>query len=53
MTRAPVASVAVLRETSVLFASVIGTRVLKEAFGMQRTLGNVINVGGVIALRFG
>jgi phosphonate utilization associated putative membrane protein len=53
MTRAPVASVAALRETSVLFATVIGTLVLKEAFGSQRALGTVIIVGGVIALRFG
>ena len=53
MTRAPVASVAALRETSVLFATVIGTFVLKEAFGLQRALGTMIIVGGVMALRFG
>jgi drug/metabolite transporter (DMT)-like permease len=53
MTRAPVASVAALRETSVLFATVIGTLVLKEKFGLQRALGTVIIVVGVIALRFG
>ena len=53
MTQAPVASVAALRETSVLFASVIGTLVLKEAFGLQRALGTMIIVGGVMALRFG
>jgi drug/metabolite transporter (DMT)-like permease len=32
MTRAPVASVAALRETSVLFAAVLGTVLLKEKF---------------------
>jgi uncharacterized membrane protein len=48
-----VASVAALRETSVLFATVIGTLVLKEAFGLQRALGTAIIVGGVMALRFG
>lgn len=53
MTRAPVASVAALRETSVLFATVIGTLVLKEAFGLQRALGTVVIVAGVMALRFG
>jgi drug/metabolite transporter (DMT)-like permease len=53
MTRAPVASVAALRETSVLFATVIGTLVLKEKFGLQRALGTVVIVAGVIALRFG
>ncbi|WP_395701144.1 EamA family transporter [Aquabacterium sp.] len=53
MTRAPVASVAALRETSVLFATVIGTLVLKEGFGIQRALGTAVIVGGVMALRLG
>ena len=51
MTRAPVASVAALRETSVLFATVLGTWMLKEAFGWQRAIGTVVIVGGVMALR--
>jgi drug/metabolite transporter (DMT)-like permease len=53
MTRAPVASVAALRETSVLFAAILGTVLLKERFGVQRALGTLVLVGGVIALRFG
>lgn len=53
MTRAPVASVAALRETSVLFAALIGTRLLREAFGRQRLLGTVVIVAGVMALRLG
>lgn len=53
MTHAPVASVAALRETSVLFAAVLATVLLKERFGMQRALGTVVIVGGVMALRFG
>ncbi|HEY9065731.1 MAG TPA: EamA family transporter [Burkholderiaceae bacterium] len=53
MTRAPVASVAALRETSVLFAAVLGTAVLKERFGWQRALGTCVVVTGVMALRFG
>ena len=53
MTRAPVASVAALRETSVLFAALIGTWLLKERFGMQRAVGTAVIVGGVMALRFG
>ncbi|HKX41749.1 MAG TPA: EamA family transporter [Burkholderiaceae bacterium] len=53
MTRAPVASVAALRETSVLFAAVLGTAVLKERFGWQRAIGTCVVVGGVMALRFG
>ena len=51
MTRAPVASVAALRETSVLFAAVLGTWLLKERFGLQRGLGTAVIVGGVMALR--
>ncbi len=53
MTRAPVAVVAALRETSVLFAALIGTLWLKERFGMQRALGTGVVVAGVMALRFG
>jgi drug/metabolite transporter (DMT)-like permease len=53
MTRAPVASVAALRETSVLFATVLGTVMLKEAFGWQRAIGTVVIVAGVMALRLG
>jgi phosphonate utilization associated putative membrane protein len=51
MTRAPVASVAALRETSVLFATLLGTWLLKERFGLQRAVGTVVIVGGVMALR--
>jgi phosphonate utilization associated putative membrane protein len=53
MTRAPVASVAALRETSVLFAALLGTMLLKERFGVQRAVGTGVIVGGVMALRFG
>ena len=53
MTRAPVASVAALRETSVLFAALLGTLLLKERFGVQRAVGTSVIVGGVMALRFG
>ena len=51
MTRAPVASVAALRETSVLFAVLLGTRLLGEKFGLQRALGTGVIVVGVMALR--
>jgi drug/metabolite transporter (DMT)-like permease len=51
MTRAPVASIAALRETSVLFAAVLGTVLLKERFGLQRAAGTLVIVGGVVALR--
>jgi phosphonate utilization associated putative membrane protein len=53
MTRAPVASVAALRETSVLFAAVLGTYLLKEKFGLQRAIGSGVIVVGVMALRLG
>ncbi len=51
MTKAPVASVAALRETSVLFATVIGVLMLKERFRFQRFLGAGAVVVGVMALR--
>jgi phosphonate utilization associated putative membrane protein len=51
MTRAPVASVAALRETSVLFAALLGTLLLKERFGLQRAIGTAVIVAGVMALR--
>ena len=53
MTRAPVASVAALRETSVLFAALLGTLLLKEPFGWQRAIGTAVIVAGVMALRLG
>jgi phosphonate utilization associated putative membrane protein len=53
MTRAPVATVAALRETSVLFAALLGTWFLKEAFTLQRAAGTAAIVAGVMALRLG
>ena len=53
MTKAPVASVAALRETSVLFAALLGAWLLKEKFGLQRTLGTAVVVLGVMVLRLG
>lgn len=51
MTRAPVAAIAALRETSVLFAAVIGAVVLKESMGLRRLAGAVSVVAGVAALK--
>jgi len=51
MTRAPVAAVAALRETSVLFAAIIGTLLLKEGFGVARLVGAASVVAGVAALK--
>ena len=53
MTHAPVAVVAALRETSVLFAAIIGSFFLREAFGWQRALGTVVILAGVMLVRLG
>ena len=51
MTKAPVATVAALRETSVLFAALIGVLLLGERFRLQRAVGTGAIIAGVIALR--
>lgn len=51
MTRAPVAAVAALRETSVLFAALIGAVWLKEGFGAMRLAGAASVVAGIAALK--
>ncbi|MBA2962480.1 MULTISPECIES: EamA family transporter [Ramlibacter] len=53
MTRAPVAVVAALRETSVLFAALLGTWLLRESFSIRRATGTAVIVAGVVALRLG
>lgn len=53
MTKAPVALVASLRETSVLFATLIGARMLKEHLSPRRWAGVGAVVVGVIALKAG
>lgn len=50
MTRAPVAAVAALRETSVVFAAVIGARLLKEPFGGARMAAAAVVAAGVALL---
>jgi drug/metabolite transporter (DMT)-like permease len=51
MTQAPMALVASLRETSVLFATLIGARLLKEQFTPRRWAGAGAVVAGVVALK--
>src|SRR6185295_12743355 len=51
MTRAPIAAVAALRETSVLFAALIGALWLKEGFGWPRIAGAASVVAGIAALK--
>ena len=51
MTRAPVAAVAALRETSVIFAALIGAWLLREGHLARRLAGAATVAAGVIALK--
>jgi drug/metabolite transporter (DMT)-like permease len=51
MARAPVAAVAALRETSVIFAALIGAWLLKEGHVSRRVAGAAVVACGVVALR--
>ena len=51
MTVAPVALIAALRETSVLFAVILGAWLLKEPWTRMRVFGTAFIVMGVMALR--
>ncbi len=53
MTRAPIAAVAALRETSVVFAAIIGVAALGEPFHIQRAIAVLVILAGVILLRIG
>jgi drug/metabolite transporter (DMT)-like permease len=51
MTLAPIGLVAALRETSVLFAAILGVVLFKEPFGPRRWLALVLIVAGIVVLR--
>jgi drug/metabolite transporter (DMT)-like permease len=51
MARAPVAAVAALRETSVIFAALIGAWLLKEGHIARRIAGAATVAAGVVALK--
>ncbi len=51
MTQAPIAMVAALRETSVLFGTVLGALILKERFGYTRWLATILITAGAVALK--
>ena len=51
MAQAPIAAVAALRETSILFAVLFSARFLKEPLTWQRGLGAIFVVAGAMALR--
>ena len=51
MAQAPIAAVAALRETSILFALLFSAKVLKEKVGWRRIVGVICVVAGAMALR--
>ncbi len=51
--RAPVGYVTALRESSVVFATFIGWKVLKEDSGLRRILSSLLVVGGLVTLVLG
>jgi drug/metabolite transporter (DMT)-like permease len=51
MTRAPVALVAVLRETAVIFGAILGALFLKEKMTRRRLAATGAVMAGLIALR--
>jgi drug/metabolite transporter (DMT)-like permease len=53
MSQAPMASVSALRETSVIIAALIGTRLLREPFGRRRVVAASVVALGVILLEAG
>ena len=53
MTRAPIASVAALRETSIVFAALIGALLLKEGLGRLRLASALLVCAGAVLLRLG
>jgi len=50
LTLAPMAVVAALRETGVIFAAVIGTVLLREGFGLRRIAAATTVVAGIVLL---
>jgi drug/metabolite transporter (DMT)-like permease len=51
MTRAPISAVAALRETSVVFAAIIGVVALREPFHAHRAIAALVILAGIILLR--
>lgn len=51
MTQAPIAAVAALRETSILFALLFSAKLLKERMTWHRIMGVICVVAGAMALR--
>jgi drug/metabolite transporter (DMT)-like permease len=53
LSRAPMASVASLRESSVLFAAILGTRLLGESFGRRRVVSALLLAVGLVLVQIG
>jgi drug/metabolite transporter (DMT)-like permease len=53
MTLAPIGAVAAVRESSVLFATVIGAVALREKFGWTRWIAAFLVVSGLVLVKFG
>ncbi len=53
MTHAPIALIAAVRETSVIFAALIGTVLLGEPFGRRRVLAAASVAAGIVAIKLG
>ena len=47
-----VAKVSALRETSVVFAALLGTRILGEGFGRRRLIAAIILAAGLVLMQF-
>jgi len=52
-TRGPLAPIAALRETSVIFGALIGSFAFREPFGRARVAGTVVVVAGILLLNVG
>lgn len=53
MSLSPMGKVSALRETSILFAAIIGVAFLKERLTIRRLVGATMIAGGAVALGFG
>ena len=51
MSMAPIAPLAALRETSVVFGALIGYFVMKEAFGLKRVVATALVISGIAVLQ--
>lgn len=49
----PVAEIAALRETSILFAALIGSFLLREPFGRMRIIAAIVVITGIVLMQVG